>query len=412
MACYCCVLGCRNNNHKATDKHFFRFPKNDETRRKLWRKFARKKSVKPTAVICEDHFETRFMVQKDKKLKLTNDAVPTMFKKKTNNGLETIIITFNGEQYVGKEAEELEIACEKIKEQEIVEIETAFVNEQLKIDELKCRCRFCAERKDELIDITSFVTYNIDIGSFLRLLNLHIIESDFFPSSICEDCFNQVVLLDTFIVKCKGANEWLWDEISKLRTVTTTVAVSRREQRDETVSMCYEEDADCTEEVNDSYGEMIQECSSEHGEATENIFSMSFEQRDDMLVKSPETLQHQKDDQRPIIDPRYNKFAMKNYNCEICLKVFAGLKTYKNHVCDVPEIRCAECGDIFETVFAMKRHRRHLHSDKQQKNYCPICKTVITGKLAVFKKHKTKCNRERVERIQCELCQKVRKIAG
>lgn len=408
MACYCCVLGCRNNNHKPTTKHFFRFPKNDEKRRKLWKRFARKNIIKQTAVICEDHFESRFMVQKDKKLKLTGDAVPTLYLKKTKEGIQQTQIDYSGDDYVGKEAEELNKLNEVFKNQEIVAMETAFVNEQLKLDEIKTRCRFCAEAKEELIDVSSFTTYNIDIDIFLRFLGLHIIESDFFPNSVCEECFNQVILLDTFIVKCKSADGWLWDELQKLKTISAAVAkpdiISAESPENSNVLTSQVDEENFEETLEESYESSVNKYESGNEEIfkTEPAFESNEFDEQPAKTKCLETVQD------AIMDPSCNKFAMKSYNCDICLKVFAGLKTYKNHVCDVPLIQCSDCGDIFETVFAMKSHRRHLHSGKYEKNYCPMCKTVITGKQVVFKKHKAKCNRNRISSIQCEMCPQVR----
>jgi hypothetical protein len=173
-------------------------------------------------VICEDHFDRRHFVKKDKKVKLTNDAVPTIFHKITKEGIEEVTIEFDGSDYVGAEADEMDRDNETSQDQEIIAIETAFINEQVKLDEIKMRCRFCAEIKDEIIEISSFATYNIDIENLLRFLNLHIMESEMFPSSVCEECFNQVLNLETFIVKCKSADQWLWEEIGKLKTVSAS----------------------------------------------------------------------------------------------------------------------------------------------------------------------------------------------
>lgn len=422
MACYCCVLGCKNNNHKATTKHFFRFPKNDEKRRKLWKKFARK-SIKATAVICEDHFETRFMIQKDK-FKLTSDAIPTIFSKTTEEGLEMRVkIEFDGEDYYGDEAEEMMKEIAKAEDQEIVALETAFINEQVKLDELRRSCRFCAEIKDELIDISSFATYSINLNDFLQSLRLQIRASDFLPNSVCEECFNQVVVINTFTIKCKTADQWLWNEVEKLKTFNAAIAspiksfeTSQEEHVIEAERECYNgNETNYTDNIAETYAEEALE--DEVADEDQNqMFTESYESAENCELSSTvEDLTNRtrrsgtKVTITPFMDPNCNRFAMRTYNCEICCKTFAGLKTYKSHVCDVPEIRCSDCGDIFETVFALKSHLRHLHSGSQQKNYCPICKTVIIGKTTVFKKHKTKCNRNRAEEIQCEKCSKVRK---
>ena len=429
MACYCCVSGCKNNNHKPTVKHFFRFPKNDKKRQKLWKRFTRKGRVPSTAVICEEHFEPKYMIQKDKKLKLSNDAVPTIFFEKT--------LEFDGSDYFGDEAEEMNKANDAGKDKEIVEIETAFVNEQLKLDDLKSRCRFCAESKEEVIDISSFQTYNVNIDIFLKSLNLHFIESDFFPSSVCEECFKQVVLIDTFIIKCKAAEQWLWDEVAKLKTISAAIARPEKSEQEMKTqeNISYEElikiektDRDnYQEKVCESCDQEVQEIHTENDDETAKLYTISYVDTESLppekAVKASsksdffEEFAASKADEKSkseekkippfaIMDPACNKFAMKSYNCEVCLKVFAGLKTYKSHICDVPEIRCSVCSQICETVFELQKHRRLLHTDIQ-KNYCPVCKTIITGSSTVFKRHKTKCNRKRTENIKCELCPKV-----
>lgn len=413
-----------------TGKHFFRFPKNDEKRRKLWKKFAQK-PTKATAVICEDHFETKFLIQKDRKIKLTNDAVPTMFYKKTEEGFEVEVnVGFDGEDYFGDEADEMTKAIAKAEHQEIIAIETAFVNEQVKLDELKSRCRLCAEIKDELTDISSFSTYNVSLNDFLQCLGLRISDSEFFTNSVCEECFTQVLLIDTFMIKCKAADQLLWDEVGRLKTFTAVID-SPMKSLDSSQEITLEENVvvfqteiynesnitkNQAENISGTFTNVIEEGEMNSNEKRQ-MFSVSYVTSDISELEGPSKPFNNRKSGRnkanvlpqpAIMDPNCNKFAMKTYNCEVCLKVFAGLKTYKSHVCDVLEIRCPECGDKFETVFLLKSHRRHLHSRNKEKNYCPICQTVITGRSTAFKKHKSKCNRSRSEKIQCQFCPKVR----
>lgn len=401
MACYCCVLGCKNNNHKVTDKHFFRFPKNDPKRQKLWKKFARK-NMNKTSVICEDHFDCCFFIKKDKKVKLTSDAVPTIFYKKIVDGIEKVTIDFDGENYVGAAAEAMEKENESSQDQEIVAIETAFINEQVKLDELKLRCRFCAENKDEVIEISSFATLNIDIDKLLRFLNLHIIDSDFFPNSVCEECFNHVINLETFIVKCKSADQWLWEEIGKLETISAAILSPQKTSESQ-----FYHNASHGNLQQESFDEIIEKCELETDEPLHLVTETS-----EMLAPKDEIIEHNVSFNEiktfPVMDPSCNKFARKSYSCEVCLVVFAGLKTYRSHICDVPEVRCSDCNDTFKTVFDLKKHRKFLHTENLQKHYCSMCKQVITGRLTVFKKHKTKCNRGIVGEIKCEFCHKVR----
>lgn len=58
-------------------------------------------------------------------------------------------------------------------------------------------------------------------------------------------------------------------------------------------------------------------------------------------------------------------------------------------------------------MLAYQTHKKFVHGGEQFKNYCPICKTVITGNNTLFKKHRSKCNKERTNPIECELCSKV-----
>ena len=350
-------------------------------------------------VICEDHFDERYIRQKDKKLKLSSDAIPTNFFKNSNGEILKIAMQFNGEDYFGEDADEMNKLNNHYQDQEVIDIETAFVNEQLKLDDLKSRCRFCAEVKEETIKIKNFATYNIEINNFMRLLDLTINNEQEITSLVCEECFNQVLLIDTFIVKCRSADQYLNDEFGKLKNVK----VQSVEQEEESVQ---EEIIEMEHDGEENYTETIEETANQ-----EPIYTITYEGEEELKEKSTEDDEDTKKHKLPdyaIINPSLNKFAKKSYNCEYCHKVFAGLKTYKNHVCDVSEIQCADCGDIFDTVFAMKSHRKHLHNDNHQKNYCSSCKTVITGNQTVFKKHKTKCNREKTaDSFKCEICQKV-----
>lgn len=340
------------------------------------------------------------MLQKEKKLKLLNEAVPTIFY--TLQG-ERVTVDYNGENYCGTEADEMNRVNQTLRDQEIVAIEAAFVNEQMKLDELKNRCRFCSETRDELIEISSFAIYNINISKLLLSFGLLMAESDFFPNSVCEECFSQVVTLDNFIVKCKSSDQWLWQEIGKLRNITPAVA--------STIEIV--ETPELT--VPDNSFELVEE---EENRASEDILQEQDTISKQSAVSNTQETEEKLEDKRKhkksklsestITDASCNKFTIRTYDCEVCLHAFAGLKTYKTHICDVPEIKCSVCGDNFETAFALKSHRSHLHNANDSRNFCPICKTVITGRLTVFKKHKTKCNKVRIESSrQCEICLKI-----
>jgi hypothetical protein len=350
-------------------------------------------------VICEKHFEAKYLVKKDKKCKLTAHAVPTVFFRKTIESVERVVIEFDGDDYIGEEAEELSREIEQSQDQEIIAIEAAFINEQAKIDEIRTRCRFCAEIKDEIIDMASFVTYNIEIDNIFRFLNLHVVENDLFPNGVCEECFNQVLQIETFIVKCKGADKWLWEEIGKLRTISVTNKINEPQKPSRidvnSSGNIKVETLEVDDQMDDAYNELIEECHSE----TEDGSTIATVSEVTEPTSNNETL--------PVMNPKCNKFAMKSYSCEVCLVVFAGLKTYQAHICDVPEIRCSECSDVFKTVFDLMKHRKYLHKEDQQKNYCRICKQLITGRSMEFKKHKAKCNKEMNRNIECKICHKV-----
>lgn len=91
----CCVPGCKINYYScATKGSVFRFPR-DEQRRQQWIKAIHRKDFTPTpnTVVCEKHFEKRFIITKDSITRLdgtvitakrgtptlTNDAYPTIF---------------------------------------------------------------------------------------------------------------------------------------------------------------------------------------------------------------------------------------------------------------------------------------------------------------------------------------------
>ena len=92
----CCVPGCKSNyNNTEEYTSVFKFPK-EESRRKLWIKKINRDNFSPSAsaVVCIKHFSEKFINREDKvvrpdgtiltvprkKLELTKDAFPSIFK--------------------------------------------------------------------------------------------------------------------------------------------------------------------------------------------------------------------------------------------------------------------------------------------------------------------------------------------
>lgn len=199
MSCYCCVLNCKNSKYRKAGMHFFRFPKKDVRRQNLWKRFTRRKNaIKPTNVICEDHFEDKYVSEKKKNMKLSKDAVPTIYWKFLDDIYEKVEVAYDGDDYFDEEAVEMDQMNEESAIEATKENESLLIKEQLRYEELKLRCRFCAETKEENIDIKCFESYNINIHALMEHLQLttNITDDKHLSSKVCEECFNQVSSLD------------------------------------------------------------------------------------------------------------------------------------------------------------------------------------------------------------------------
>lgn len=91
-----------------------------------------------------------------------------------------------------------------------------------------------------------------------------------------------------------------------------------------------------------------------------------------------------------------------------CKNVFYGMKTFKNHKCQVKEINCPKCPKIFTKLHSYRAHESQAHGGPTiSKHFCPICKTVVIGSVNRFTRHKRTCNKNKQHEIECEICKKM-----
>lgn len=205
----CSVLGCKNRFERG-GKHFFRFPKE---KRQFWIKFVKRDEnwlPKDSSVICEVHFSESCFVAQKKRMYLSKNAIPTIYYEDTAEGIvKTEIQTTEDFELYSQQIEEVKVVASTSK------IDKTFIEERL--NEIKTKlCRFCAESGNATIDIKSFESFNIDIDKFFRILELSMEHSSHLSETICEECFNHVVLIDIFRTKCKAAEKKLLSELESL----------------------------------------------------------------------------------------------------------------------------------------------------------------------------------------------------
>lgn len=213
----CSVVGCRNRFTRGK-LHFYRFPK--DYRRDVWIQFTRKGSnffPKNSSTICEVHFAKECFQEKKDRVHLSKEAVPTIFFKQSNIGLEMVQIKYDAEnhQYFGQES--IELLRGKIS----VEDEEAIANKrQQKLDELKSLCRFCfcndPKNESKCVSINKLDAYQIELNDLLTSLGLGSEPNEVFGELVCEQCFQQIVEIDLFKKKCREAQEEVFAEIQEL----------------------------------------------------------------------------------------------------------------------------------------------------------------------------------------------------
>lgn len=206
----CSVEGCKNRFEKGK-KHFYRFPR--DFKRDIWARFTRKGKdfvPKESNVICEDHFEERFLIPKKKRLMLDKEAVPTIYWRLMKCGIliEKVMVPYDGNNYTGEEAARLDELAIQNEEDKVNKEESDATEKRIKFDELKIVCRFCAEISDIRIEFKSFESYNINIQQFMAHIELNNNLDDYLSNVVCEECFNQVVALESKSNYCWNLNSF------------------------------------------------------------------------------------------------------------------------------------------------------------------------------------------------------------
>lgn len=156
-------------------------------------------------------------MEKKDRVHLSKDAVPTIFYKHTNLGLEKLVVSYDAEnhQYFGQES--LELLRGKIS----AEDEEAITNKkQQKLDELKNLCRFCfcfdVKNESKCVSVSKLDAYQIELNEIVSSLGLSHQTSEIFGEVVCEQCFQQIVEIDLFKKKCREAQEEVFTELQEL----------------------------------------------------------------------------------------------------------------------------------------------------------------------------------------------------
>lgn len=213
----CSVVGCRNRFARGK-LHFYRFPK--DVRRNAWIHFTRKGNnfqPKNSSTICEVHFAKECFQEKKDRVHLSKDAVPTIFFKQSNLGLEMVQVPYDvlNRQYFGQES--IELLCGVISADD----EEAISNKkQQKLNDLKNLCRFCfcfdPKNESKCVSITKLDSYNINLNDLLASLGLSSESNEIYGELVCEQCFHQIVEIDLFKKKCRDAQDEVLSEIQEL----------------------------------------------------------------------------------------------------------------------------------------------------------------------------------------------------
>lgn len=358
----CCVEECKNRFEKGKT-HFFRFPR--DFKRDVWARFTRKGKdfvPKESNVICEDHFEDRCLIKKKKRLMLDKKAVPTIYWRKVglDETYEKVTVPFDGVNYIGEEANKLDEPVE------LVMIEAVQAKTLNRLNDMKTFCRLCGGESCIItIHLKHFESYHINIDEFMRFMTLNPDYDEKLSRVVCEECFNQVVSIDLFRVKCQNAEQKLILEFKNLN-------LDINEESLKSNDMIVPEEVSYDHSANESFNAEFQETSNE------------------------------------IIIQQYDESMENNVNY---IESYEILEEFKNEssVYGI-ENRVFQISDInLKVVNAIESldEKTLTQSEILQKNYCHMCKSVIMGNNYYFQQHKKKCNKERTAPIECELCDKV-----
>lgn len=360
----CSVEDCKNRFEKGK-KHFFRFPR--DFKRDIWARFTRKGKdfvPKESNVICEDHFEEKFVIKRKKRLMLDKKAVPTIYWRKVGFGetSEQVTVPYDGATYTGDEAIKLD---EPVELNMIEAVQAKSIN---RLNDMKSFCRLCGgEFCIITIHLKHFESYHINIDEFMRFLALNPDYDEKLSRVVCEECFNQIVSIDLFRVKCQNAEQKLIQEYKNLNTDLNEGVVKSNDMMEfEETSYDQYTDESLKAEFQDASNEIIIQQYDESMEDNVNY------------IENYEILEEYKDD--------------------------TSVLGIENAVIQMEEMISNEVNAI-ETLDEKAFNNQ---SEMLQKNYCHMCKSVIMGDTYYFQQHRKKCNKERTAPIECELCDKVR----
>lgn len=215
----CTVFNCKNRFARGK-LHFFRFPKDE--RQENWIKFTRISNFKPKlgSTICEVHFMKEFFVQKKNKLFLSKDAVPQLYFKKTDIGLERVTVPYDSKtkQYFGAESFDLLPSFLSAED-----VEAIGIKRQQRIEELKNMCCLCFDiettNNQQCVSVSMFDAFHINLNQF----EVKVIPDEYCGNLVCEQCFQFIVEIDLFKKKCREAQEDILAEIVELDAKIQTV---------------------------------------------------------------------------------------------------------------------------------------------------------------------------------------------
>lgn len=356
----CSVEECKNRFEKGK-KHFFRFPR--DFKRDIWARFTRKGKdfvPKESNVICEDHFEEKFVIKRKKRLMLDKKAVPTIYWRKVGIGetRERVTVPYDGLTYTGEEAIKLDEPVE------LIMIEAVQAKTKNRLNDMKTFCRFCGGEFCLItIHLKNFESYHINIDEFMRFMSLNPDYNEKLSRVVCEECFNQVVNIDLFRVKCQNAEQKLILEFNNLNIDLNEGITKSNDMRIESEETSY-----------DQYtSESIE---AEYQDASNGIIIQQYD----------ESMEN-------------NVNYIENYEILDEFKDETSVLSIENAVIQIEEMISNEVNTEETSV---------IQSEMLQKNYCHMCKSVIMGNTYYFQQHRKKCNKERTAPIECELCHKVR----
>lgn len=154
-------------------------------------------------------------MKKKDRLHLSKDAVPQIYYKNTNLGLEMemVNVQYDSEKqtYVGLDSKDVFRGNLSVED-----VEAISNKRHERVDELKSLCRFCfyagANNEAKCVSISMLDAYHINIEE----LGLKLLPEELCGDLVCEQCFHQIVEIDLFKKKCREAQEDILTEIAEL----------------------------------------------------------------------------------------------------------------------------------------------------------------------------------------------------